>query len=823
MKTFKKFLLIALFFTIINSLYAQQKDFNWRLGANYGYSNYYGDLTPYRFDNIIDWEAIRHTLDYNPNKNLGASYQIILERRVSNTVGFYMRYAFYDFSMNDRFTDKGGNIWTDAPNFDRGLNFRNQSRDYGFGFSLKTDNDRFLSSTSFIAPYLNFGVGMLDFKVFGDLLDDSGNFYDFSEANLTQNRQFETSLHSLETEGNFDQRTFYANMGLGVRFRLSSRVELFLQTDILRTFTNHLDDVAGKYRSSFDNELQAHASNPTGLPINPETDYRGNRDNKVDWIINHGAGVRFNFGFNRKSFVAAPVIPLKSFVSVPSLSSDVETPTEIIDSHLEPTYVRIEDYEEDKEKLTIKHAQIQVLDRQILAEQKRIHTIDSAQIAQKSLLVVFQDQNEKLRSILVSNNLSTEDFDREISAQSKKTHHSLDSLQFLKNRSFFKIDSLVAEKSNIYQNILPSKGYFLNTIKLNDVSSSEKSVDLKTKEEKPISTNENIRVKDKNALAIDSSAQNFSKSKTKVDEEKARTNPFDSIATNSTNEESNSSLETFYLSEIQRLRQENTSLRQETSTNSNSKRNNRNQAVIVNNRDRQPQRNDRQDLEEERKETRRANRNSFFGGLFAGAATSAVISSSDREQDSNSGSSLAAIDSDTSASFAPIVQFNHEESIPSSLAWKRSEIPIVDWTTIGVALPQAEDTKTPSTTRDTSFIEDRRATIKLIPSKQQILFDINQSIPTEEELKKLMPLVEFIQENSNYQLNISGFADNTGSLAYNLKLANQRMNSVGEILIESFGLQESQINYSEGGKIVRGNSQRSNSKDRRVEVSIIEK
>ncbi|GHB34429.1 OmpA family protein [Mongoliitalea lutea] len=831
----KKILFFFLCWISTHALWAQQKEFNWRLGATYGYSNYYGDLTPYRFEGILDWEAIRQVLDYNPNKNLGASYQITLERRLSNTIGFYLRYGFYDFSMNDRFTDKNGELWLDAPNFDRGLNFRNQSRDYGIGFSLKTDNDRFLSSTAFIAPYLNLGFGMLDFKVFGDLLDDVGNFYDFTQANLIQNRQFETALHELEAEQAFDQRTFYANLGLGIRFRLSSRLELFLQTDILRAFTNHLDDVSGKYRENFDSELQARASNPTGIPVNLLTDYRGNPNNRVDWIINHGAGLRFNFGFNKKSFVASSVIPLRPFTPL----AIVEEPVEIsVASTDDKRFVPTDIYSEDREILSIRNAQLQLLDRQILSEQRKVRYLDSAQTSSKAMMRDFQAQNEQLRNRLLANELSTKELDSAAFANAQKLQKSLDSMQLVKNKSYFKIDSLIAEKSNVYQN------KFVERSALDDfnplIPANTPISPAPQQKRAPMNESSGVSSIESSRTSMESSApatrtspatgSNDASSRNQASQP-TESRPSNSVTQSNELAQRNAALDNFYLSEIQRLRQENATLRQQPTNTSTPITSTQNQRVIVDDSG-SARRNARAIQKEERKairrEERRANGTSFLGGLFAGAAVSSVLSSNDRKEEDElkvEAESLTPIAEPLASDSlnVPVLKIPVDESVPARLAWTGTTLLSMDWDSIAVAPKNLDSLATEEKEELIITPSPEVESIRLIPSKVLIFFDINQRVPSELELKKLMPLVEFIKDNPNYSLSISGYADNTGSLAYNLKLADERTKSVGKALVDSFGLDASQLEFSEGGKIVRGNTQRSDSQDRRVEVIIIEK
>lgn len=799
----KNNLLLLILMTYSLGVYAQQKEYHWSLGVSYGYSNYYGDLTPVRFQGVFDTDALRHVLDYNPYTNLGASYQISIERHLNKSVSVYARYGFYDVSMNDRFTDKNGNLWLEAPNFDRGLNFRNQSRDFGFGFSFKTANDRLLPSTALIAPYMNLGMGLLDFKVFGNLKDANGLLYDFSLPNLNQNQHFETNLHTLETEEPYDLQSFYANLGLGLRVRLSSRIEVFLQTDILRSFTNHLDDVAGQYRSDFSSDLQAHASNPTRIPVQPTITYRGNPDNRVDWIINHGAGVRLNFGHHKKSFVAPQVIPLRTFAPLPIAKTPSDEEALLPWQEKTTPFLSSDEFKATNEQQLIKQAHFQLIDREIIKKQKEINSLDSSQTALKAFRKEYEEQNQRIRSRLIANKLPTEQFEEEASRQTKKLFSSIDSVQLLKNRGYFKIDSLLAEKSRIYQrelSIAESKIDSLATIK--ELQDSDLLFEHRFVGASEQTQKSEVPTSEKTKQAILTPVKTTSTSGNQPSVEKSS---------------SEQSLDAFYLLEIQRLNRENAQLRQQSTSNMSTSNSSQNPRVIVN-ETRNPRKDAKVMQKEERKLAKREERKDgrlFLGGLFAGAAINEVLSNDDIKKDSITIQHSSTPDA---IPFLPST-FKPEESIPDRLAWVPIELPkLEDWMVEGGSAYASTGILQDSLAMSSMEINEK---LKLIPSREFIYFDINQRIPSESELQKLRPLITFLEGNPEYTLSITGFADNTGSLPYNLKLAADRSRAVGEAITLKFGIPPSRLKFMEGGKIVRGSNQQKEASDRRVEVLLI--
>lgn len=109
-----------------------------------------------------------------------------------------------------------------------------------------------------------------------------------------------------------------------------------------------------------------------------------------------------------------------------------------------------------------------------------------------------------------------------------------------------------------------------------------------------------------------------------------------------------------------------------------------------------------------------------------------------------------------------------------------------------------------------------------INSKVEIFFDNDQAYPNEQELQKLQPLESILKNNPAIGITISGFADNTGRLGYNLNLIDQRTSNIMDLLIEKYGIDAERISILPGGLIVREDGQKSSSTDRKVEVWVRE-
>lgn len=79
---------------------AQLDPYKFRIGMSAGYTNYYGDLSPYRVDGVKN--LLRH-FDYKPNYIPEASYSVSLEGRISRSLSLMFSSGQYNMAMSDRY------------------------------------------------------------------------------------------------------------------------------------------------------------------------------------------------------------------------------------------------------------------------------------------------------------------------------------------------------------------------------------------------------------------------------------------------------------------------------------------------------------------------------------------------------------------------------------------------------------------------------------------------------------------------------------------------------------------------------------------------
>lgn len=807
----RRILIFIVFCSIFHlELLAQQKDFKWRLGASGGYSNYYGDLSPHTVRGISNWEAIHHLLYFNENYFDRPSFKVSLERQISPTIGLMLSYGQYQFAMNDRYLRRDGTIWTSAPNFSRGLNFQNNTRDLGLSFVFKTDNDRLLPSRSLIAPYFTIGFGVLDFQVKGDLLDDQGQWYDHRSNDIIHNGIFETDLHALVTEDGYDLWSFYTNLGLGFRIKLGPRIEFFAQSDLIYSFTDHLDDVSGKYRTSYDNEFQAYASRPGTNPVDPENPYRGNPNLGNDWILYHGIGIRYNFGASKRAFQAPRISTYQPQAGSSSRLTFSSSPKE--ESLLaQDESLRLE---ERLTRLEIQQSRLKWMSdsisyrAQMLAWESEIHQRENKlrgiEDRRKTLLDISQNFQSQMDGLLVNERLDSHLKDsllREYRRSDYNLRYSLDSISRREMEFKTEIDSIGRLKSNYHiltgQFFASDKDSLLNGYDPRGIIDQTRIEIEATEEQSSVPTQERRE------------ASHMQRSATEPREER-RTDA------GLQREDSNSEA-------LRRLQQENQYLRysrdqlllnQSAQGQDRARNNNRRDRVIVQD---QRRRNDRVVVENQTQDQRKR-RWWWPFGVAGGAVVAAAIL--DNEQDAS-----PEIFYDTVFVDKAIMDWKIPDSysLDTFLADSLGRIDLD-----AIFLGSSVDTLAHTESNIEKAVEipadplilGRLGGIQLLPSKIMVFFQVNQREPDEVELKKLASLVDFVKENEGFQIVLSGFADNTGNINYNLKLADDRMEAVGQALQENYGLEASQIRYESGGQVIRGTQRVSNDQDRKVEARV---
>lgn len=287
---------------------AGQEQDNWRMGASVGYMSYYGDVSPYYIGRWADWGKFARFFEYNRHYITEASYGISLERKLTPTTGVLVQLDHGKFGMSDRYQRVSGGKDRQAPHWARALNFQTSVLDLGGGLTFRSDNGRFLRENAFLAPYAYLGAGLTRFTVKGDLYDANGNPYNYADPDVQPDGVYETNLRSMRTETEYPRLTGYADLGVGLTFHLGTRVGLSVETDMRYAFTDHLDDVHGKYKTAYPTGPEAYAAHPGTNVIDPITRKRGNDDGVNDMVFFQKLTFQYSFGRGRKPRFSAPFV-----------------------------------------------------------------------------------------------------------------------------------------------------------------------------------------------------------------------------------------------------------------------------------------------------------------------------------------------------------------------------------------------------------------------------------------------------------------------------------------------------------------------------------
>jgi len=103
--------------------------------------------------------------------------------------------------------------------------------------------------------------------------------------------------------------------------------------------------------------------------------------------------------------------------------------------------------------------------------------------------------------------------------------------------------------------------------------------------------------------------------------------------------------------------------------------------------------------------------------------------------------------------------------------------------------------------------------------EMNIYFAVNSHGLSTQQLMEIQSFVRVIDDTADAKINLSGFADNTGNAAYNMKLVNKRLASVKEALI-SLGFSPSNVGVNNYGQQKADTSKNYNQLDRRVSLQL---
>lgn len=109
---------------------------------------------------------------------------------------------------------------------------------------------------------------------------------------------------------------------------------------------------------------------------------------------------------------------------------------------------------------------------------------------------------------------------------------------------------------------------------------------------------------------------------------------------------------------------------------------------------------------------------------------------------------------------------------------------------------------------DTKSADSLQAIINQIKADQlnfyampfSVQYGVDEWQVSEEEMDKVKAVARVMKDNSNVKIKVVGFADYTGSDAYNMKLSERRANEVKRLLTKKYGIAENRITVDYKGK-----------------------
>ncbi|MEX2593670.1 MAG: OmpA family protein [Anditalea sp.] len=811
----KNLMALLLLLGIQVNAFSQLEPYQWRVGISGGYANYYGDLSPYPISSIRDHKDIFRLFNYNKNHIHDYSYAISLEKRLTASVGLQFSVGKYSISMSDRYVNPNNILQLDAPNFERALNFKTEILDYGIGLVMRTDNGELLNKNAFMAPYLTFGMGWANFKVFGDLYDENNNPYNYTTFSPINDGDFETRLDNLYTElpEGYTDNSFYSNLGVGLRFRIGKKLELFAQSDFKHAFTDYLDDVSGLYRVQYDSPEQQYAALPGGAPIDWENPFRGNSNGRKDWYIFHSIGIKLSFSPMKSTFTASRISPgrhtqLKDIPAEDDQSSEHSDSLSSVDEKMEAgnnyfTFIQLnQPYNRDSSYYSFK----------ILESDVSLLNLENQQMDNENLLDSLNSQLDSLQSMQERITLASPN--NELNAQPLVTvEKDVEAVEKQLEEALLKRKKIEAGLMTARQNKeLYQTAYILSQERQGHSDSLgfvNEILQLPDAVRKALAQPGSFFKIDQDSTG---NSQLFSSSGVRKDgiyngEEQdfrsATENDVVGIYPNQKNQ---------LYAELMQERAKNNYLLRELGNYSNPSFNQRAEGELFDYYERRN--NSQPDISyriDDYNEFQRRNRSTGYVLPLVVPPNNNAPTRRSEQKFIPGNENIITIPRQLEIS--PDLPRLTDSGLPSYFPQtrRRNNSNFTDFSV-----------ERNMETIDTASLEKKAFNLP-INSKVEIYFDNNQAKPGQQELNKLLPLATILKNNPTVKLTISGFADNTGYLGYNLNLINERISNVKTFLIEKSGISPERIIILSGGLIVRGKGQNSSPKDRKVEVWIQEK
>ena len=311
---YRSVLSLLFYFLLIgftDSAKAQDNTHNWQLGLGIGYTNYYGDLSNYRIHGGNELYKIYRFANYNSHYQHQPSFSLLLQKKITPTLGIMFQANYLQFSMSDRYIKNNGSLDSSSGSFSRSLNFQNTMQDVGLAFTFSPNNGKIGSEKAFFYPSFYLGVGVSKFVVKGDLYDANNNPYNYRLPGNINDGNYETNLRDLrsESDSKFQDVEPYVDLGLALNFRISQLLSIAIHSDIKYSASDQLDNVSGIYKPSYPTAAEAYAARPGYNAVNPVTMQRGDNNGVNDIYINNRIVLNIALSGKRsvKTF-SAPVI-----------------------------------------------------------------------------------------------------------------------------------------------------------------------------------------------------------------------------------------------------------------------------------------------------------------------------------------------------------------------------------------------------------------------------------------------------------------------------------------------------------------------------------
>jgi len=291
----RKIIIITALFMACVSVQAQRwnRESSLDLGIFVGGSNYSGELTNFKF---FESQGTHFAAGLLTRYNVGQRLTFKISATRGSISGYDDWYA--DITENQL----------------RNLHFKSVLWDFsaGIDFNLRT-LDR--GTQRGLVPYLTTGISVFKFN------PQAQFFYNVNSPHNTGSNGYETlegrneewvNLQNLSTEG---QQTAEYNdlkrysltqlgipVGLGLKAYMNKHWMIALEYAVRKTFTDHLDDVSGKYAEPFFIESQygpiASAMADPGPRLHEPGTLRGNPKNK-DWYAIFGISLTYRLSTNK--------------------------------------------------------------------------------------------------------------------------------------------------------------------------------------------------------------------------------------------------------------------------------------------------------------------------------------------------------------------------------------------------------------------------------------------------------------------------------------------------------------------------------------------